>query len=380
MEVQKINDELFLVFEYVDTNLFHMYQDYKKQGKQMPESQVKTIIYQTACGLAYMHKNGFFHRDMKPENQLINPKNVVKIADFGLAREIRSLPPYTDYVSTRWYRAPEILLKSTNYNSPIDIFALGCIMAELYLLNPLFSGSSEIDQLNKICSVLGTPPKSWTEGYKLAGAMKMCFPNFSPQPLKELIKNASPEAIDLMDQMLQFDSFKRPSAQQILSHPYFTKSIIQNPSGVNNWGANSLREKNNSNVGNIYSTSNNVFNMQKQTNQNYKNDMDIEFDNELNDIMNQDFNKSINPTLVSSNQKKNPSNKADGNTSNQQGNSSSNYLKRRITDEFDVFGIDEKPHNNNKNTKNVKSQSPSKDKVKLQLLLSFEYNVFNLNK
>jgi len=113
-----------------------------------------------------MHKNGFFHRDIKPENLLINPKNVIKIADFGLAREIRSLPPYTDYVSTRWYRAPEILLKSTNYNSPIDIFALGCIMAELYLLNPLFSGSSEVDQLNKICSVLGTPPKSWTEGYK----------------------------------------------------------------------------------------------------------------------------------------------------------------------------------------------------------------------
>lgn len=75
-----------------------------------------------------MHKNGFFHRDLKPENLLINKKQVVKIADFGLAREIRSLPPYTDYVSTRWYRAPEILLRSTNYNSPIDIFALGCIM------------------------------------------------------------------------------------------------------------------------------------------------------------------------------------------------------------------------------------------------------------
>ena len=154
---------------------------------------------------------------MKPENQLISPKNVVKIADFGLAREIRSLPPYTDYVSTRWYRAPEILLKSTNYNSPIDIFALGCIMAELYTLNPLFSGSSEIDQLNKICSVQGTPPKSWTEGYKQASAMKMCFPNFTPQSQKDLIKTASPEAIDLLDQMLQFDGFKRPSAQQIIN-------------------------------------------------------------------------------------------------------------------------------------------------------------------
>ena len=92
-----------------------------------------------------MHKHGFFHRDLKPENILISKKGHVRICDFGLAREIRSRPPYTDYVSTRWYRAPEILLKSTHYNSPVDIFALGCIMAELYLGKPLFNGKSEID-------------------------------------------------------------------------------------------------------------------------------------------------------------------------------------------------------------------------------------------
>lgn len=79
-----------------------------------------------------MHKHGFFHRDMKPENLLVKD-DAVKIADFGLAREIRSRPPFTDYVSTRWYRAPEILLRSTNYNSPVDMFAMGAIMAELYL-------------------------------------------------------------------------------------------------------------------------------------------------------------------------------------------------------------------------------------------------------
>ena len=102
---------------------------------------------------------GFFHRDLKPENLLCNGSELVKIADFGLAREIRSRPPYTDYVSTRWYRAPEILLRSTSYSSPIDIWAVGCIAAECYTLRPLFPGSSEIDQLFKICSVLGTPSK-----------------------------------------------------------------------------------------------------------------------------------------------------------------------------------------------------------------------------
>lgn len=92
-----------------------------------------------------MHKHGFFHRDLKPENIMISADNILKLIDFGLAREIRSRPPFTDYVSTRWYRAPEILLRSTSYNSPVDVFALGCIMAELYLMNPLFNGASEID-------------------------------------------------------------------------------------------------------------------------------------------------------------------------------------------------------------------------------------------
>lgn len=101
----------------------------------------RSNIYQILSGLAHMHKNGFFHRDMKPENLLIY-NNVVKVCDLGLAREIRSRPPFTDYVSTRWYRAPELLLRSTNYNSPVDIFALGCIMAELYTLVPLFAGAN----------------------------------------------------------------------------------------------------------------------------------------------------------------------------------------------------------------------------------------------
>lgn len=92
-----------------------------------------------------MHKHGFFHRDLKPENILIGNSGVVKLIDFGLAREIRSRPPYTDYVSTRWYRAPECLLRSTLYNSPVDIFAIGCIIGELYLMRPMFNGASDLD-------------------------------------------------------------------------------------------------------------------------------------------------------------------------------------------------------------------------------------------
>ena len=97
-------------------------------------------------GLAYIHKQGFFHRDLKPENMLYHEAtDSIKLADFGLAREIRSKPPYTDYVSTRWYRAPELIMRATAYSSPVDMFAAGCILAELYIMRPLFPGTSEID-------------------------------------------------------------------------------------------------------------------------------------------------------------------------------------------------------------------------------------------
>ena len=140
-EVIRVNDDLYFVFEYMEQNIYQLMKD---RTQAFPENQVKSIMYQTVVGLAYMHKHGFFHRDLKPENLLVKG-DAVKIADFGLAREIRSRPPFTDYVSTRWYRAPEILLRSTNYNSPVDMFACGAIMAELYLLRPLFPGNNETD-------------------------------------------------------------------------------------------------------------------------------------------------------------------------------------------------------------------------------------------
>jgi len=172
-----------------------------------------------------MHKHGFFHRDIKPENMLVKG-DIVKIADFGLAREIRSRPPYTDYVSTRWYRAPEVLLRSTSYNSPIDTWAMGCIMAELYTLRPLFPGSSEADEIYKICSVLGSPTQStWPEGIRLANQMNFRFPQFVPTPLASLIPNASPEGIQIMTDYMKYDPNQRPGIPQSLQYPYFQVNV-----------------------------------------------------------------------------------------------------------------------------------------------------------
>uniref|UniRef100_A0ABD2XLF7 non-specific serine/threonine protein kinase n=1 Tax=Trichogramma kaykai TaxID=54128 RepID=A0ABD2XLF7_9HYME len=218
-EVIRENDVLYFVFEYMKENLYQLMKD---RDKLFPESTIKNMVFQVLQGLAFMHKHGFFHRDMKPENLLCMGPELVKIADFGLAREIRSRPPYTDYVSTRWYRAPEVLLHSTSYNSPIDVWAVGCIMAELYTFRPLFPGKSEIDEIFKICSVIGTPDRQdWPEGYQLAAAMNFRFPNFTRTSLRVLIPNAGHEAVVLMEDMLQWNPAKRPTAQQALRYPYF---------------------------------------------------------------------------------------------------------------------------------------------------------------
>ncbi|XP_017308320.1 serine/threonine-protein kinase MAK isoform X2 [Ictalurus punctatus] len=226
-EVIRENDQLYFIFEYMKENLYQLMKD---RNKLFPESVIRNITFQILQGLSFIHKHGFFHRDIKPENLLCMGPELVKIADFGLAREIRSRPPYTDYVSTRWYRAPEVLLRSSVYSSPIDMWAVGCIMAELYTLRPLFPGNSEVDEIFKICQVLGTVKKTdWLEGHQLAAAMNFRFPQCVPTPLKTLIPNASNEALTLMKDLLYWNPKKRPTAVQALRYPYFQVGQVLGP-------------------------------------------------------------------------------------------------------------------------------------------------------
>ncbi|KAK8870585.1 hypothetical protein M9Y10_008471 [Tritrichomonas musculus] len=218
LQVFRENDNLYLVFEYIPNgSLLHTI---NKRGS-FTEPEIRYVIMQLLHGLHYVHRQGFFHRDLKPDN-LLWSGHTLKIADFGLAKEIRSRPPYTEYVATRWYRAPEIILRHEFYNSPVDIWAVGVIMAELFLGKPLFCGSSETDQFYKICSVLGPPnSQNWPDGVKLANRLGIRLTNNHVVPLSKLIPNASKEAIDLMNQMIKYDPSKRPNAQQALQHPFF---------------------------------------------------------------------------------------------------------------------------------------------------------------
>ncbi|CAF3187684.1 unnamed protein product [Rotaria socialis] len=221
-EVIREDNNLYMVFEYMNENLYELM---KKRDRLFPETNVRNVIFQLLQGLAYMHKLGFFHRDLKPENILCKGVELIKIADFGLARELRSRPPYTDYVSTRWYRAPEVLLRSTSYTSPIDIWAVGCIAAELYTLRPLFPGSSEIDQMFKICAVMGTPNRDeWPEGYMLAAKLSFRWPQCAKTDLKKIIHSSNNDGIDLIGATLFWEPKRRPTAVQCLKHSYFKVS------------------------------------------------------------------------------------------------------------------------------------------------------------
>ncbi|KAF4662800.1 hypothetical protein FOZ61_002169 [Perkinsus olseni] len=217
-EVIREADELHLVFEYLEMNL---YQLLKNKENAFPEMQVRLYMYQTIMALDFMHKHGYFHRDLKPENLLVT-RDLLKLADFGLAREIRSRPPFTDYVSTRWYRAPEVLLRNPSYNSPVDLWAAGGIMAELYTGRPLFPGSSESDEIYKICTVIGTPTSEmWPEGCRLASQIGYRFPQCAAAAMTDLVPPASEEGVNFMLAVLAWDPSRRLTARQCLSHPFF---------------------------------------------------------------------------------------------------------------------------------------------------------------
>ncbi|KAI5599839.1 hypothetical protein POPTR_002G247500v4 [Populus trichocarpa] len=217
-EVVRENSELFFIFEYMEYNL---YQLMREKQRSFSEEEIRNFMSQVLQGLAHMHRNGYFHRDLKPENVLVT-KDVLKIADFGLAREVSSAPPYTEYVSTRWYRAPEVLLQSSTYTPAIDMWAVGAIIAELFTLSPIFPGESEIDQLYKICCVLGTPElTAFPKATNVSQLMNLSCADMLPANLSDIIPNASLEAIDLIMQLCSWDPLKRPTADQSLQHPFF---------------------------------------------------------------------------------------------------------------------------------------------------------------
>eukprot|EP00051_Salpingoeca_urceolata_P031715 m.12653 g.12653 ORF g.12653 m.12653 type:complete len:468 (-) comp4323_c0_seq1:57-1460(-) len=210
---------LDLVCELMDMNI---YERIRGRKHHLPEALVKSYMYQLCKGLDHMHRNGIFHRDVKPENILLSD-DVLKLADFGSCRGIYSKPPFTEYISTRWYRAPECLLTDGLYNFKMDMWSVGCVFFEVSCLYPLFPGSNELDQIAKIHDVLGTPSAELLAKIRKGAPTSMHF-KFPPKRgsgLAQLMPQGSAECLDLLTGLLQYDADKRISAREALRHPYF---------------------------------------------------------------------------------------------------------------------------------------------------------------
>lgn len=160
-------------------------------------------------------------QDIKPENVLIAADNVLKVADFGSCRGIYSKQPYTEYISTRWYRAPECLLTDGYYGYKMDIWGIGCVIFEILALFPLFPGKNEADQIERIHKVLGTPPASLLEKFKkYSKHMRYTFKQRQGTGLRKYLPHVSDECISLLEQLLQYDPEERYTAKQALKHPW----------------------------------------------------------------------------------------------------------------------------------------------------------------
>jgi len=191
-------------------------------GKNLHLMLVKSYLQQLIRGIAHCHSHRVLHRDLKPQNLLIDKKGVLKLADFGLARAFGvPVRTYTHEVVTLWYRAPEILLGGKQYSTPVDIWSIGCIYAEMVTRCPLFPGDSEIDQLFRIFRCLGTPNEEIWPGVSQFPDYKTTFPQWNPVPLKTAVDGLDELGLDLLSKMLTYEPSKRISARDALRHPFF---------------------------------------------------------------------------------------------------------------------------------------------------------------
>ena len=213
--------DLYLVFEIMDTDVHAVI-----RANLLLDIHQRYIFWQLLCALKYIHSAGIIHRDLKPANILIKSDASIKVCDFGLARTINEEEPdkpLTDYIATRWYRAPELLFGSISYGVGIDMWAAGCILAELVGGRPLFPGGSYMDQLERIVSFTGPPSQSDIDSMKSSFTETTVSNLTYSRPkivLEERLNKASPDAIDLIKKLISFNPADRPSAEECLKHPY----------------------------------------------------------------------------------------------------------------------------------------------------------------
>uniref|UniRef100_A0A8C1ZSQ6 cyclin-dependent kinase n=1 Tax=Cyprinus carpio TaxID=7962 RepID=A0A8C1ZSQ6_CYPCA len=237
-------DKIYIVMNYVEHDLKSLMETMKQPF--LP-GEVKTLMIQLLRGVRHLHDNWILHRDLKTSNLLLSHKGILKIGDFGLAREYGSpLKPYTPVVVTLWYRSPDLLLGAKEYSTAVDMWSVGCIFGELLTQKPLFPGKSEIDQINKVFKDLGSPSEKIWPGYsELPAVKKMTFTEYPYNNLRKRFGALlSDQGFDLMNKFLTYCPAKRISADEALKHEYFRESPLPiEPSMFPTWPAKSEQQR-----------------------------------------------------------------------------------------------------------------------------------------
>ncbi len=253
----------FLVFEYVEKNLLEVLEE---SPHGLSPKLIRSLVYQMCKAVAYLHKNNMIHRDVKPENLLIDENLNLKLCDFGFARKVKlnknnnNIDTMTDYVATRWYRSPELLLSGGIYGPEVDYWAIGCIMGELADGNPMFPGEDEVDQLDCIIKILGNLPENLVNMYyenQIYNGKELLHVK-KPETLeKRYLGILSPTAIDFMKGLLELDPNKRLSGENVFKHKYFSVFMKNN----NNNGIGNNNNNNNIAINNNLNNSNSATNI-----------------------------------------------------------------------------------------------------------------------
>jgi serine/threonine protein kinase len=220
---EKVDDVfLNLVMEYIPETIYRSLRNHTKARKLVPLILTKTYIYQVARALAYIHSRNICHRDIKPQNLLLDARtHHVRLCDFGSAKTLVRGEANVAYICSRYYRAPELVFEATEYTTQIDIWSLGCVLAELLLGNPLFPGDSGADQLIEIIKILGTPSDEEIMAMNPSHT-PFKFPLINPHPWSKVFRQkASSEAIHLVSSFLRFSPAERLDAFDALAHPFF---------------------------------------------------------------------------------------------------------------------------------------------------------------
>ncbi|XP_014210261.1 cyclin-dependent kinase 11B isoform X2 [Copidosoma floridanum] len=236
-------DKIFIVMDYVEHDLKSLMETMKMKNRVFIPGEIKCLMKQLLAAVAHLHDNWILHRDLKTSNLLLSHRGILKVGDFGLAREYGSpLKQYTSIVVTLWYRAPELLLGAKEYSTPIDMWSVGCIFAELLRMEALFPGKSEIELLNRIFKELGTPSDRVWPGYsKLPMVKKIPFAQYPVNSIRQRFGlSLSDLGIELLVKFLTYDPAQRITAEKALEHSYFSESPLPiDPAMFPTWPAKS---------------------------------------------------------------------------------------------------------------------------------------------